>query len=194
MDLSERQIEIIEAATKLIGEGGVQSLTTKTLAAEIGFSEPALYRHFSDKNEILKTILLFFKDVLRKGTMEIIKTDFSAEKKIQAMIDFQFNHLEKNPAIIMVLFSETSFQYNTELSNMVSQIMKQKSEMVAGMIESGQQEGVIRTDISAMQLATIVMGSMRFTLLKWRLSDFNFDLLQEGKQLGVTLELLLKKV
>ena len=194
MDLSKRQIEIIEAATKLIGDGGVQSLTTKTLAAEIGFSEPALYRHFSDKNEILKTILLFFKDVLRKGTMEIIKTDLSAEKKIQAMIDFQFNHLEKNPAIIMVLFSETSFQYNTELSNMVSQIMKQKSEMVAGMIESGQQEGVIRTDISAMQLATIVMGSMRFTLLKWRLSDFNFDLLQEGKQLGVTLELLLKKV
>lgn len=194
MDLTKRQIEIIEAATKLIGEGGIQSLTTKSLAAEIGFSEPALYRHFSDKNEILKSILIYYKDILRVGMKDVVQSELSAEKKIKAMIEVQFKHLAKHPAIIMIIFSETSFQFNNELSNIVSQIMEQKSHMVAGMIEGGQKEGVIRSDIPAMRLATIIMGSMRFTILKWRLSNFDFNLLKEGDDLGKTIELLIKKV
>jgi len=193
MDLSKRQIEIIEAATKLIGRGGVQSLTTKTLAAEMGFSEPALYRHFADKNEILKSVLLYYKDVLRQGLTNVIDSNSTGKEKIKAMIDFQFKHFTNYPAVIMVIFSETSFQYDSQLSQTVSSIMLQKSKMVANMIETGQKEGTIRKDIAPDQLAAVVMGSMRFTILKWRLSKFDFDLLQEGETLWNTIERLIKE-
>ncbi|MBT6982040.1 MAG: TetR/AcrR family transcriptional regulator, partial [Candidatus Marinimicrobia bacterium] len=92
MDLSKRQIEIIEAATQLIGKGGVKSLTTKTLAAEMGFSEPALYRHFADKNEILKSVLIYYKEKLKEGLTNVINSDLSGKEKIKGMIDFQFGH------------------------------------------------------------------------------------------------------
>ena len=174
MDLSKRQIEIIEAATKLIGKGGVQSLTTKSLAAEMGFSEPALYRHFSDKNEILKSVLLYYKEILREGLTDIIGSNLTGKEKIKLMIDFQFKHFMKFPAVIMVIFSETSFQYNSHLSKVVSGIMTQKRKMVSAIIESGQKEGGIRNDIASEQLATMIMGSMRFTILRWRLSNFDF--------------------
>jgi TetR/AcrR family fatty acid metabolism transcriptional regulator len=192
MGLSKRQIEIIEAATSLIGKGGVQSLTTKALAAEIGFSEPALYRHFTDKNEIVKSVLLYYKDVLRKGLTKVIESERSGSEKIKAMIDFQFNHFTKFPAVIMVIFSETSFQHDNQLSETVLSIMLQKSKLVTNMIESGQKEGTIRSDIAPDQLAKVVMGSMRLTILKWRLSNFNFDLIEEGKTLCTTIELLIK--
>jgi TetR/AcrR family fatty acid metabolism transcriptional regulator len=193
VNLSKRQIEIIEAATKLIGKGGVKSLTTKALAAEMDFSEPALYRHFADKNEILKSVLIYYKEILREGLSNVIDSDSTGMEKIKAMIDFQFKHFTKFPAVIMVIFSETSFQYDSELSQIVSGIMLQKSKMVSKIIESGQQEGAIRRDIAPGQLATVIMGSMRFTLLKWRLSNFDFDLIQEGKELWNTIELLLKE-
>ncbi|MFT7611859.1 MAG: TetR/AcrR family fatty acid metabolism transcriptional regulator [Parvicellaceae bacterium] len=192
MGLSKRQIEIIEAATSLIGKGGVQTLTTKALAAEIGFSEPALYRHFTDKNEIVKSVLLYYKDVLRKGLTKVIESERSGTDKIKAMIDFQFNHFTKFPAVIMVIFSETSFQHDNQLSETVLSIMLQKSKLVTNMIESGQKEGTIRSDIAPDQLAKVVMGSMRLTILKWRLSNFNFDLIEEGKTLCTTIELLIK--
>ncbi|MFT5780470.1 MAG: TetR/AcrR family fatty acid metabolism transcriptional regulator [Crocinitomicaceae bacterium] len=193
MDLSKRQIEIIEAATQLIGRGGVQSLTTKSLAAEMGFSEPALYRHFSDKNEILKSVLIYYKEQLKKGLSNVMQSDVTGREKIKGMIDFQFDHFTKNPAVIMVIFSETSFQYNSHLSKLVSEIMRQKSTMVSGIIESGQLGGSIRSDIAPEQLATMIMGSMRFTILKWRLSNFDFDLIHEGDALWSTIELLIKK-
>ncbi len=193
MDLSKRQIEIIEAATKLIGKGGVQSLTTKTLAAEMGFSEPALYRHFSDKNEILKSVLMYYREFLRQGLTSIIQSNSTGKEKIKAMIDFQFNHFAKSPAVIMVIFSETSFQFNNQLSQAVSGIMLQKRKMVSTIIASGQEEGSIRTDISPEQLTTMIMGSMRFTILRWRLSNFDFNLVDEGKELCRTLDILMEK-
>ncbi len=193
MELSKRQIEIVEAATKLIGEKGIQNLTTKHLAAEMDFSEPALYRHFKGKTEILKSVLVFFKERLGRGLSDIISSELTGLEQIKAMIDFQFNHFSKNPAVIMVIFAETSFQYDSVLSKAVAMIMKQKAKTVAKIVEKGQQQGVIRNDISAEQLTTTIMGSMRITILRWRLSNFEFDLIEEGEKLWHTIELLIKK-
>ncbi|MBQ9771473.1 MAG: helix-turn-helix transcriptional regulator, partial [Lentisphaeria bacterium] len=39
---------------------GIQALTTKSLAEYIGISEPALYRHFKNKSEIIRAMLMQF--------------------------------------------------------------------------------------------------------------------------------------
>ena len=68
---SERQIEIIEAATKRIDEHGIQDLTIKTLAADLNLSEAALYRHFKSKNEILLGLLTYFIEEM-KDRLDVI--------------------------------------------------------------------------------------------------------------------------
>ena len=50
-DFTERQIEIMEAATLRIDKYGIQELTIKNLASDLNLSEAALYRHFKSKNE-----------------------------------------------------------------------------------------------------------------------------------------------
>ena len=62
---TDRQIEIMEAATNRISKYGIQNLTIKTLAEDIGLSEPALYRHFKSKNEILLCLLEYFKTEMK---------------------------------------------------------------------------------------------------------------------------------
>lgn len=192
MNYSNRQIEIILAATNLISEKGIQNLTTKNLAAEMGFSEPALYRHFQNKTDILKSVLLYYKHQLKIGLEKILIDKTSGAEKIKGMIDFQFSHFTKNPAIVMVIFSETSFQYEDSLSNTVLMLLNQKKVMLESIIQKGQNDTSIRNDINAPQLADIIMGSMRFTILRWRLNDFNFDLIIEGKLLWEAMNKLLK--
>ncbi|MBK7754593.1 MAG: helix-turn-helix transcriptional regulator [Flavobacteriales bacterium] len=51
MDIKPRQLEIMEAAGQLMTESGYAALTTKRLAERMGFSEPALYRHFKNKED-----------------------------------------------------------------------------------------------------------------------------------------------
>ncbi len=192
MDLTKRQIEIIQAATKLIGSKGIQNLTTKNLATEMGFSEPALYRHFKGKTDILVSVLDFYKYSLSKGMDAILSSEVSGMEKLQQILKFQFNHFAKNPAIVMVIFAETSFQYEKKLSNVVLNVLNRKKAMLEKIIILGQQDGSIRKDISPEHISSVFMGGMRFTILRWRLNDYNFDLNKEAELLANAYKTLLK--
>ncbi len=194
MKFTSRQTDIINAATELIGENGVQRLTTKSLAARIGFSEPALYRHFKDKNEILRSILLHFKGTMGEGLKQIIYSEKTGLEKLSDIVSYQFNFFVKFPAVIMVIFSETSFQNNKNLSRTVKSILDNKREIVLDIVKSGQKDKSIRNDLDFEQITNIVMGSMRVTVLNWRLSDYNFDLLEESKKLITTIKKILNPV
>ena len=193
MDFTKRQIEIISAATELINEGGIQQLTTKALAEEMNFTEPALYRYFKNKSEILSSVLNFYGQFLKSKMEELLKEDDFGLEKLNKIIQFQFDHFSKHPAIVMVIFAETSFQFEKKLSKEVHQIMVNKKQRVEKIIQHGQQDGSIRKDVTPTQLATIFMGSMRFTILQWRLGNYQSDLRKEGVELWQTIRLLIDK-
>ena len=193
MDFTERQIEIIDASKDLIGRKGIQNLTIKNLAEKMSFSEPALYRHFKDKTEILKSLLLFHREIIKSGIFKILNSNQSSLDKFQKILEFKFDHIKKNPAIVMIIFSETSFQYSSVLSSIVSKIMKQRSKKIIELLKEGQKNNEIRNDIESEQLATIIMGGIRKTILNWKLEGFKSDLNLEGEKLWITIEKLIKK-
>ena len=53
MKRTKRQDEILDIALNLLADGGVKNLTMKRIAESIGVSEPAVYRHFKNKTEIV---------------------------------------------------------------------------------------------------------------------------------------------
>jgi len=192
MDFTPRQVEIIKAATKLIGEKGIQNVTTKHLAEEIGFSEPALYRHFKGKTDILVSVLEYFREKTRSSLDPLLAKQASGLEKVHQLIKYQFNMFTNNPAVIMVIFAETSFQYDKKLSSTVSKLLNQKKQLVIKILEEGIKDGSVRNDADVEQLTSIILGSMRFNVLQWRLSDFDFDMNKKGAKLWETLNLLIK--
>ena len=97
MNFTTRQVEIIEASKYLIGKKGIQNLTIKNLAKKMSFSEPALYRHFKDKTEILKALLLYHREIIKSEIIKIMDSEKSSLIKIQEIFKFKFKHIEKNP-------------------------------------------------------------------------------------------------
>ena len=194
MNFTDRQIEIIEAAKKLIGDKGVQNLTIKNLAAEMSFSEPALYRHFKNKVDILNSVLVFYKEQIKKHLSPILKESSNGLEKINSILKYQFAYFSKHPAIVLVIFSETSFQNEKILSKTVLEIMNQKKKLIGSIIQQGQADGSIIKKVNHEQLATIIMGSMRLTILQWRLSEFNYSLVKKGEILRNDLSQLIRLV
>ena len=191
MEYTARQLEIINASTELINEGGIQNLTTKALAEKMGFSEPAIYRHFKNKTEILSSVLNYYGMGLKTKMNELIQSEDKGIEKLKQIIGFQFEHFSNHPAIVMVIFAETSFQYEEKLSSAVHNILTNKKERVVRIIQQGQKDCSIRPDVDSNQLASVFMGSMRITVLQWRLNNYKNDLKKEGKVLWETLEKLI---
>jgi AcrR family transcriptional regulator len=188
MSFTERQIEIITTGIKLIHEGGIQNLTTKNIAKEIGFTEPALYRHFQNKTDILQSILIHHRNEMKRKIGDLSLIGMNQKELLKQMLCIQFEHFSKNPAIATVIFSEGSFQNDTVLSKTVASIVKSKKAMVIAIIENGQEEGSIRKDISAETIATLYLGSIRFTLLDWRLNNCKFKLNRKAKELTTSMD------
>ena len=181
-EFTDRQIEIMEAATNRISKYGIQNLTIKTLAEDIGLSEPALYRHFKSKNEILLSLLEYFKKDMKNRIQSISfkPTDTSADE-LRAIFNSQLQTFTNKPAIVSVIFAESIFHFDESLSNKVAEIMDMMQEYVKANITKGQEKGQYNKLIGASTLTTIIIGGMRMTVLKWKLSGHKSNLVKDGK-------------
>ena len=181
---TERQLQIFNASIKLIGKGGIQNLTTKNLAKEIGISEAAIYRHFSSKVEILKGLLAFLKAGIIKRLTKISGEKISSIEKIKKIIIDQSRAFTIRPEIVVVLLSEGLYQNEKELSDIVFSIMQESASIYQAIIEEGQEKGEIKPDIDGRQLTFVIMGTLRFNVIQWHLSGYSIDLNERCIQLS----------
>lgn len=189
---TERQIEIMEAATSRIDRYGIQNLTIKTLAEDIGLSEPALYRHFKSKNDILYGVLSYFIIEMKTRLNNIqINSDETAGDILRTIFKSQLQTFTDKPAIVSVIFAESIFHYNEGLSYKVSEIIELMHQYVHTNIKKGQHDGHYNKLINASTLATIILGGIRMTVLKWKISGHKTNLIKDGK---AVLEGILKMI
>ena len=191
--MTQRQSDILQESLKLIADKGIQGLTIKNLANAIGVTEPAIYRHFENKQKILIGILSLFKENKESFMKNVQADDINPLEKLKSMFEIRFKYFAKNRAIASVIFSEELFRNDPILSDKVFSIMKENQKTILQIITAGQKASVIKGDVSAEQLAFIIIGALRLIVTKWRLSDYSFNLEKEGKSLWKSIELLIKK-
>lgn len=180
-NFSNRQLEIIDAAMKRIDEHGIQKLTISNLAADINLTEGALYRHFKNKNSILNGLLTYFIEEMDTRTDAILsQKDKDATELLRELFSSQLKKFTEKPAIVSVIFSEGIFQFNKDMNEKVSLMMKIMQKKISQIVESGQEQGEFSKTLVVNATATIIMGSMRMVVLKWKVSGHKSNLLNDG--------------
>lgn len=178
---TDRQIEIMELASQIIDQKGIQELTTKNLAAEIELSEAALYRHFKSKNEIMLGLLEYFILEMKERLALIVnQKEKPAPDLIKEIFMSQLKTFVQKPAIVSVILSEGIFQFNKDLMLKVSGMMEMMQKELDKIVKRGQEDGSLRDFLGASTISTIIMGSMRMAVLKWKVFGHQSDLVKEG--------------
>lgn len=185
---TDRQKEIIDVSILIIAEKGIQQLTIKNISKSMGITEPAIYRHFDGKLDILLSILSHFKTNSHTISAKIISDKTSSIKKIESLFMNHFKQFTTNPASAAIIFSEEIFQNDKRLAEQVNLMMQFNQNMIIKIIIKGQQNNEIRKDIPEKLLSIIIMGTLRLIVSKWRLSNFSFDLETEGAELWNSLK------
>lgn len=192
MEIKERQLEIIEAAGEILTESGLAGLTTKNLAAKMGFAESALYRHFKSKEEVIVTMLQYLAADMDKRLIACVAKLDDPVEKIKAVFNNQFDYFQKHPHFLVAVFSEGLLEESKQINAAIMQIMATKRKHLLPIIKQGQLEGVFETSAPAEDLLHIIMGSFRLHMLQWRMTDFSFDVKQKGNKLMASILTLIK--
>ncbi len=179
---SDRQKEIINESLNLIANSGIQNLTIKNLSKAVNISEPAIYRHFTDKMDILMSIVTYLTMSEKWILKKVLASGPSALDQIKGFFIEHFRQIVADRNSTVLRCSEALLQHDPRLSQKIIAMMHLSRDALNNIVEQGQQTGEIRTDISAKQLTIIIMGALRFLITSWQQSAYDFDLEAEGEK------------
>ena len=146
--ISTRQLEIIDAAGKLLTNNGNNKLTIKNLALEMGFTESALYRHFKSKEEIIIEMLTLIKDSLIAVYSLNKSKDESAEVELKALLLARLQYFNEHPHFIIAVFSEGLMGQSENINTAVNKLMAITSAHIKPVLLKGQENNEFRSDLS----------------------------------------------
>ncbi|MDD3194770.1 MAG: TetR/AcrR family transcriptional regulator [Paludibacter sp.] len=192
MELKTRQIEIVEAAGRLLTQKGINGLTIKNLAKEMHFSESAIYRHFESKEEIIIALLRYLADTIdhRLRSMSLSgKTDVD----LKNLFDEQFLFFSEHHHFVVAVFSDGLMEESVSINKAIESLIGIMTRQLTAIVSEGQKTGQIRDDMATEHLIQIILGTYKLQMFKWRLAVFTFNLPAEGSQLIDTILRLIKK-
>lgn len=187
MELTKRQMDIVSAAITVIARRGYEKLTTKNLAAELGLTEAALYRHFSSKHELVEMVLCYFEKLSCAVIEQIKEQKLSPLDSIRRFVLNRYELFSENPDLAQVMFSEELFRNDPSFTQQYQSIMHIHKEEVITFIKAAQKNGSMDQSLIPLQIFRIIVGSMRLIVSQWNMSGRAFDLNLEGSALLETI-------
>lgn len=123
-----RKDDILNAlAIMLEGKPG-QRITTAKLAAEVGVSEAALYRHFPSKARMFEGLIDFTETTLFSHINTIKEQQKDIFIRIEHIIHFLLGFSEQNPGITRILSGDALVGENERLQSRIEHVFS-KLEM-----------------------------------------------------------------
>ncbi|MDD2280240.1 MAG: TetR/AcrR family transcriptional regulator [Bacteroidales bacterium] len=183
MNITSRQLEIIESAGKILTVSGVSGLTIKNLAKEMNFSESAIYRHFPSKEKIIITMLNYLADSIDERLLKTLNNPDNTEGKFKSLFRSQINYFKNNPHFVVAVFSDGLLEESQQINETIKKLMATKIKHLMPIIIEGQKNGLFTNNVKSEELTNIVMGTFRMLLYKWRVENFQSDIMLHGENM-----------
>lgn len=191
MPFTERQREIITTALSIIADSGIQSLSIRNVADRVGISEPAIYRHFKNKDDLLlaltRYIVFDWENVVRRAW----SADASALDGLGRVLEEVVNSCTENRMIAAASYSLQLLQKDKPVLKKVFSITELATVRTEEILLRGQKHGSVRKDIPARELAAIIFGALRLLIERWNLSGHSLDITGEWDSLWGALKVMI---
>ena len=98
-----RAQEILQTLARLLATSRGGRITTAALAAELGVSEAALYRHFPSKTRMYEGLIEFIEETIFTRVRTIVGDEPDAANQCYRILSLVLTFSEKNPGISRIL-------------------------------------------------------------------------------------------
>jgi len=98
-----RREEILQALAAMLETSPGQRITKAKLAANLGVSEAALYRHFPSKARMFEGLIEFVEDTLLTRINMIMNEEKNTLSRCYAILQLLLTFAERNPGITRVM-------------------------------------------------------------------------------------------
>jgi len=170
---NNRKQQILEVLASELETKPGSRITTAALAAAVGVSEAALYRHFPSKAKMFEALIEFAEDSVFGLINRILTEQQDAELRCQQIATVLLKFAERNPGIARILMGDVLLGENLRLRARVAQFFQRietqfKQVLRESVIGSGAQPQ--RGQINS--VANLLLASVTGRINQFVRSDF----------------------
>jgi len=118
----ERKLQILQNLAEMLQKPQGEKITTASLAARIGVSEAALYRHFASKAQMFEGLIEFIEQTLFGLINKITSEENNGVKQLEAVLPMLLGFAQKNPGMTRVLIGEVLVNEDSRLQTRINQL------------------------------------------------------------------------
>lgn len=168
-----RKQQILECLALMLQTSHGERITTAKLAAEVGVSEAALYRHFPSKARMFEGLIEFIEESIFSRINLILADHKETLIRCHHMLHVILIFAERNPGMCRILSGDALMGENERLRNRVHQFFeKLESQFKQVLRERKLREGKSFT-VSEQALANILVSFAEGKVSQYVRSEFH---------------------
>ncbi|MDR7345177.1 TetR/AcrR family transcriptional regulator [Pantoea alhagi] len=175
-----RRDEILQALAQMLeSSDGSQRITTAKLAATVGVSEAALYRHFPSKTRMFDSLIEFIEDSLITRINAILKDEKETMARLRMIVHLILGFGELNPGLTRILTGHALMFEQDRLQGRINQLFERiEGQLKQVMRERKMREGEGFTTDETL-LASQLLAFCEGILSRFVRSEFRYRPTQE---------------
>ncbi|GAB2906544.1 nucleoid occlusion factor SlmA [Paraburkholderia jirisanensis] len=147
----ERRVHILQTLAAMLEAPKNEKITTAALAARLGVSEAALYRHFASKAQMFEGLIEFIEHTLFGLINQIVAKEPNGVLQARAIAMTLLSFSAKNPGMTRVLTCEALVGEHERLTERVNQMLERieaslKQCLRVGLMEANAQQAPHASD------------------------------------------------
>ncbi len=161
-----RKEQIVRAALGLLADVPMEEITTRRLAAELGLTQPALFRHFESREAILLAVVAAGRRDLEQVALAVIESDAPALDRLRQLGAALLLHVEAHPGFPRLLFA-AALPGAGPVREAMRHIVTMQAALVGALVEEGQAAGSLDRFVAPEHAAGLYVGMLQGLVLRW---------------------------
>jgi AcrR family transcriptional regulator len=157
----ERRAVTVEAVVELAAEQNPADITTAAIAARMGLTQGALFRHFSNKEAIWEAVMAWVSERLLARVDRACQGIESPLLALEAMFMSHIGFVGEHPGVPRFLFGELQRAGSTPAKRMVQTLLRHYRERLQRLLDAGRANGELSTTLDTEAAATLFIGTIQ---------------------------------
>ncbi|OFZ66469.1 MAG: nucleoid occlusion factor SlmA [Betaproteobacteria bacterium RBG_16_56_24] len=119
----DRKLQILQTVAQMLEQPKGEKITTAALAARLGLSEAALYRHFASKAQMFEGLIEFIEQTVFGLINKITQEEKSGLKQAEEIMSLLLGFAQKNRGMTRVLIGDALVNENERLQQRINQLL-----------------------------------------------------------------------
>lgn len=168
-----RPQQILQALARMLQASPGGKITTAALAAEVGFSEAALYRHFPSKAKMYEGLIDFIEETLFTRVHSIVAEGGEVKSQLYRILSLLLTFSERNPGITRLLTGDALTGETARLRTRIQQLFDRLETQLKQLLREAEIKEGVRTTLVVSAAANLLLSAAEGRIAQFVRSEFN---------------------